>query len=218
MAPRRALSPGQERARPKTGREDALNLVARISAVVAAIIRLREGWGDRSRRATTCRTMKTSPTCSASRAHTRCSRSCSVCSMSLHLDHGGGNLSTFTGKAVASGKADGVREHRGRDGRALRPAPRPRQPRVPRFRQVHRHDGSDGGRGEGSEHSSRPAAWCTASATPYSARKTHARPSQYGFANEHFAENPLVQTALALRQVVPGVLGENKKIKNPTPT
>ena len=93
----------------KTGdyKEDALNLVARIPEVLAAVFRIREGWGaliasepergyvenfvhmlgmpgiDPEKQLKLLRTY-----------------------YNLHMDHGGGNLSTFTGKAVASGLAD----------------------------------------------------------------------------------------------------------------
>jgi citrate synthase len=93
----------------KTGdyQEDALNLVARAPELVAAIFRVRSGWGepiapdpslglidnfvhmlgvpggDNARLAEVLRAFYV-----------------------LHMDHGGGNLSTFTGKAVASGHAD----------------------------------------------------------------------------------------------------------------
>jgi len=93
----------------KTGdyKEDALNLVARIPAVLAAIFRIREGWGD---------PIPSDPSLdySANLVHmlgmpggddealAMLLRTFYV----LHMDHGGGNLSTFTGKAVASGLAD----------------------------------------------------------------------------------------------------------------
>ena len=93
----------------KTGdyQEDALNLVARIPAVLAAIFRVREGWGD---------LIPSKPELgyvenfvqmlglpdSDPDAVTKLLRIYYV----LHLDHGGGNLSTFAGKAVASGLAD----------------------------------------------------------------------------------------------------------------
>ncbi len=87
--------------------EDALNLVARIPTALAAIFRLREGWGE---------LIASEP----GRGYvnnfvhmlgmpggdeTALTRLLSVY-YNLHADHGGGNLSTFTGRAVASGLAD----------------------------------------------------------------------------------------------------------------
>ena len=40
---------------------------------------------------------------------------------------------------------------------------------------------------------------------------------QYAFGKEHFPGDPLVQTVLTLRDVVPKVLKENPKISNPYP-
>ena len=88
-------------------REDALNLIARTPEVVAAIFRLRSGWGD---------PIASKPELGLvenfvhmlgvpggdTKALTSLLRTFYV----LHMDHGGGNLSTFTGKAVASGLAD----------------------------------------------------------------------------------------------------------------
>ncbi|MDE2639441.1 MAG: citrate (Si)-synthase [Chloroflexota bacterium] len=88
-------------------REDALNMIARVPAVLAAIFRIREGWGD---------LIDSDPSLgyvenfvhmlgvpgTDEAALAKLLRIYYV----LHMDHGGGNLSTFTGKAVASGLAD----------------------------------------------------------------------------------------------------------------
>ncbi|MGC6506860.1 MAG: citrate (Si)-synthase [Myxococcota bacterium] len=87
--------------------EDGLNVVARVPALVAAIFRIRSGWGD---------PIESKPELGLienfvhmlgvpggdSVALTELLRTFYI----LHMDHGGGNLSTFTGKAVASGLAD----------------------------------------------------------------------------------------------------------------
>jgi citrate synthase len=87
--------------------EDGLNLIARVPTVIAAIFRARSGWGD---------PIESKPEMGLienfvhmlgvpggdTAALTRLLRTFYV----LHMDHGGGNLSTFTGKAVASGLAD----------------------------------------------------------------------------------------------------------------
>lgn len=93
----------------KTGdyMEDALNLVARAPELVAAIFRVRSGWGD-----------PIAPDASKGLIENfvhmldvpgadpaRLGKVLSTFYI-LHMDHGGGNLSTFTGKAVASGHAD----------------------------------------------------------------------------------------------------------------
>jgi len=93
----------------KTGdyRKDAMNVVAQLPEVVAAIFRLRGGWG--------------APIASKPELglienfvhmlgvpdgdNDRLTALLRVFYI-LHMDHGGGNLSTFSGKAVASGLAD----------------------------------------------------------------------------------------------------------------
>ena len=93
----------------KTGdyREDVLNLVARVPAVLAALFRIREGWGpliasepERGYVANFVQMLGVPGGDDA--ALTRLLGIHYV----LHMDHGGGNLSTFVGKAVASSLAD----------------------------------------------------------------------------------------------------------------
>lgn len=91
-------------------REDCLNLIAKIPVVTAAIFRLRSGWGDPILSSPELGYMEDfvqmlgvpQHDAQAKAQLTRLMRVFDV----LHLDHGGGNLSTFTGKAVASGLAD----------------------------------------------------------------------------------------------------------------
>jgi len=89
--------------------EDCRNLIAQIPVVTAALFRLREGWGE-----------PIAPTLDGymesfvemlgvpgldDDGTARLTRLMRVFDV-LHFDHGGGNLSAFTGKAVASGLAD----------------------------------------------------------------------------------------------------------------
>ncbi|MCB9680412.1 MAG: citrate (Si)-synthase [Alphaproteobacteria bacterium] len=87
--------------------EDAKNVVARAPELVAAIFRIRSGWGDpiapdpSKNLIDNFVHMLGVPDADPERLG-EVLRAFYV----LHLDHGGGNLSTFTGKAVASGLAD----------------------------------------------------------------------------------------------------------------
>ncbi len=86
--------------------EDARNAIAQVPELVAAIFRIRGGWGDpippgAGPLVEDFVRMLDVPGADAG-VLTRVLRTFYV----LHLDHGGGNLSTFTGKAVASGHAD----------------------------------------------------------------------------------------------------------------
>ncbi|MSQ02679.1 MAG: citrate (Si)-synthase [Myxococcales bacterium] len=88
-------------------REDALNVVAQMPEIVAAIYRTRSGWGKPVKSKPQLGLVENFvrmlgvPDADPERL-TRLLRVFYV----LHMDHGGGNLSTFVGKAVASGKAD----------------------------------------------------------------------------------------------------------------
>ncbi len=87
--------------------QDALNLIARSPTVIAALYRIRSGWGE---------PIASQPELGLVEnfvhmlgvpggdevALTKLLRTFYI----LHMDHGGGNLSTFVGKAVASGLAD----------------------------------------------------------------------------------------------------------------
>lgn len=87
--------------------EDALNLVARSAELIAAIYRVRSGWGEPIASKPELGLVENFvhmlgvPGADAA-ALTKLMRTFYV----LHMDHGGGNLSTFSGKAVASGLAD----------------------------------------------------------------------------------------------------------------
>jgi citrate synthase len=87
--------------------EDALNLLARAPTLLAAIFRLRSGWGEPIESKPELGLIENFvhmldvPGAEAQNL-TRLLRTFYV----FHMDHGGGNLSTFSGKAVASGLAD----------------------------------------------------------------------------------------------------------------
>ncbi|TVQ90568.1 MAG: citrate (Si)-synthase [Deltaproteobacteria bacterium] len=88
-------------------KEDALNAIARIPELVAAVFRLRSGWGEpipgKPELGLIENFVHMLGVPNADPA--RLARMLRVFYV-LHMDHGGGNLSTFTGKAVASGHAD----------------------------------------------------------------------------------------------------------------
>jgi len=196
--------------------EDCLNLIARISTLSAAIFRIREGWGDPI------------PPQEDLPFHENFAHMIGLDGAPpvmaellrlfyiLHMDHGGGNLSTFVGKAVASGKADMYASiaaamaalYGPRHGRANQEClafvksigtsdPEAVKARV---RQIMAEGGLVYGFGHAVLRQEDPRAKI-----------------QYAFGREHFPENELVQTALVLREVVPPILQENPKISNPYP-
>ena len=91
-------------------RRETIDLIAKIPVVTAAIFRIREGWGEPIAPRSDLGYMENFvhmlgvPGLSAEQ-NSKLVRLMRVFEIT-HLDHGGGNLSTFVGKAVASGKAD----------------------------------------------------------------------------------------------------------------
>ena len=88
-------------------REDALNLIARMPRLMGLIFRYREGRStdiaaDDTSKSLVQRFVDTVGVDEHLRA--KMNRVVSTY-LVLHMDHGGGNLSTFTGKSIASGKA-----------------------------------------------------------------------------------------------------------------
>jgi citrate synthase len=93
----------------KTGdyTEDGLNMIAQSSELIAAIFRIHQGWGAPIASQPALGLVENFVNMlgvpgADPAALTRLLRSFYV----LHMDHGGGNLSTFVGKSVASGLAD----------------------------------------------------------------------------------------------------------------
>lgn len=87
-------------------RKDCLTVVAQIPELVAAIFRLRSSWGDPIPSRPELGYMENFVhMLGAPKASPHLTRLMRVFSI-LHFDHGGGNLSTFVGKAIASGLED----------------------------------------------------------------------------------------------------------------
>jgi len=202
----------------KTGdwMEDALNCIARVNAVTAAIFRLRAGWGpaiaprDDLPYAANFAHMLGCPG-----AHAQLPELLRMFHV-LHMDHGGGNLSTFTGKAVASGHADvyvslaasmtalyGPLHGRANQEclRFVREVGTAEPKAVEKYvRDLIAKGGKVFGFGHAVLRAEDPRAKV-----------------QYAFGEKHFGHDPLVKTALALRSVVPPILQEIPKISNPYP-
>lgn len=88
-------------------REDALNLIARMPRLMGLIFRYREGRGENIAADDTSKSLvqRFVDTVGVDE-HLRVKMERVVSTyLVLHMDHGGGNLSTFTGKSIASGKA-----------------------------------------------------------------------------------------------------------------
>lgn len=202
----------------KTGdyEEDGLNLIARISELVAAIFRIRSGWG---------KAIPSDPSLNyidnfvhmlgQPNQHKELPRLLRAFHI-LHMDHGGGNLSTFVGKAVASGRADMYASilaamaglYGPRHGKAnqdclefVKEVGSPDKDHIRKFTEKCLKDGKlIYGFGHAVLTAEDPRA-----------------DIQYEIGKKYFADDPNVQTSLAMREVIPEVLKQNPKITNPYP-
>ena len=198
-------------------REDALNVVARMPELVANIFRLRSGWGD---------PIPSRPELGLienfvhmmgvpgadSAALTRLLRVFYV----LHLDHGGGNLSTFTGKAVASGLADLYASL----GASMAGLSGPRHGRANQncFRFVSSVGSSDPAHIEAFIRDRLANKQLIYGFGHAVLRAEDPRATiQYALGQEICPDDELFKTALAMRTVAVKVLQENPKISNPHP-
>ena len=88
-------------------KEDALNLIARMPRLMGLIFRIREGRDSNIPQDDTSLSLvdRFIHTLELENVNKEVMRRVISTYLVLHMDHGGGNLSTFTGKAVASGKA-----------------------------------------------------------------------------------------------------------------
>jgi len=202
----------------KTGdwTEDALNCIARVNAVTAAIFRIRGGWGDPiPPRGDLGYAANFAHMLGAPGAHPQLGELLRLFHV-LHMDHGGGNLSTFTGKAVASGHADVYVSLAAAMASLYGPLHGRANQECLRFvKEIGTSDKKQveafvrdllakGGKIFGYGHAV--------------LRKEDPRAKvQYAFAEKHFANDPHVKTALVLREVAPPILMENPKISNPYP-
>lgn len=197
--------------------EDAMNLVARAPELVAAIFRLHSGLGE-----------PIAPTSDKSLiddfVHMLGIPDADPAKLAellkvfyiLHVDHGGGNLSTFTGKAVASGHADIFTAMSAAMGALSGPLHGgANQACLEQLREVGTNDPDKVeqyvrdrlaskqkvfGFGHGVLRAEDPRATI-----------------QYELGQELCPDDPLFQTALAMRERAVKVLSENPKISNPHP-
>lgn len=88
-------------------KEDALNLIARMPRLMGLIFRIREGRDSNIPEDDTSLSLvdRFIHTLELENVNKEVMKRVISTYLVLHMDHGGGNLSTFTGKAVASGKA-----------------------------------------------------------------------------------------------------------------
>ena len=197
--------------------EDGLNLVARSAELIANIYRIRSGWGDPIPSKPELGLVENFvhmlgvPGADQERL-TKLLRTFYV----LHMDHGGGNLSTFTGKAVASGHADQYSSlaaamaglygplHGRANQECLNFVKTVGTTDPDEIEQFVRDTLASGGKIFGFGHAVLRAEDPRATV-------------QYKVGQELCPDDPLFQTALAMRERAVKVLKENPKISNPYP-
>ena len=203
----------------KTGdfQEDGLNLIARSAQLVASIFRIRSGWGEPIASDPSLGlvenfvAMMGVPGADAEKL-TKLLRTFYV----LHMDHGGGNLSTFSGKAVASGHADQYASlaaamaglygplHGRANQECLNFVKTVGTTDPDAIEKFVRETLAGGGKIFGFGHAVLRAEDPRATV-------------QYGLGAEICGDDPLFRTALAMRERAVKVLKENPKISNPYP-
>lgn len=202
-------------------REDMLNLVAKLPHLVAAVINYHAGWGktplpdDSLGYMENFAAMVQVPDQAAHLPEVF--RLFNI----LHYDHGGGNLSAFVGKAIASGLEDLYGSICGamcglagpRHGKA-------NQDCLTFVQEIHHQVGDHPSAGDVEallrkriEKKELIFGFGHAVLRAEDARAT----IFYEYAKKHFADHPLVKIAMHLREVGPKVLKENPKISNPYP-
>ncbi len=139
----------------------------------------------------------------------------------LHYDHGGGNLSAFVGKAVASGHQDMY----GSLSAAMSALGGPlhgkaNQDALSFVQKVHAKVGDNASVGD-VENIIKEMLEKKELIYGFGHAVLRVEDPRagifYKFGEEHFPGNPLVKTALKLREAGPNVLGQNPKITNPFP-
>jgi citrate synthase len=203
-------------------KEDCLNLIAKLPELVAVVINHHAGWGP---------TPKSHPEIGYMENFTamlnvplankeQLNKAFRLFNL-LHFDHGGGNLSTFVGKAVASGLEDMY----GSICSAMCALAGPRHGRANQdcleFVQSILEEVGENASESHVEQAIRRRLSSGQLVFGFGhavLRVEDPRASvQYDYVKKHYPENPLVKIALLLRNAGPKVLKENPKITNPYP-
>jgi len=202
--------------------EDELNVIAKLPTLVATLINYHAGWGEINPPKPELGYMENFTHMlkvpSGNPEHlTAIFKLFNV----LHYDHGGGNLSVFTGKAVASG-LEGMYGSLAASMNALS-GPRhgkANQDCLEFVKQVYAEIGDDA-TADGVEKLIRSRLENKQLVFGFGHAVLRVEDPRatvlYSVASEKYPENPLVNIATLLREAGPKVLGENPKISNPYP-
>lgn len=203
-------------------REDCLNLIAKIPEIVAAVINYHAGWNSLKPSKPELGYMENfthmlNVPGGDNEELTKVFKLFNV----LHFDHGGGNLSTFVGKAVASGLEDMY----GSITAAMCALAGPRHGKANQdcleFVQGILKEVGENATAEQVEKLLRSRLASNQLIFGFGHAVLRIEDPRaavlYATADAQFANHPLVKITRLLRQVGPKVLGENPKISNPYP-
>lgn len=208
----------------KTGdyRQDCLNLIAKAPHLVAAVINHHAGWGETPAPKSSLGYMENfAQMVKVPKAATKELVEAFKLFNILHYDHGGGNLSTFVGKAVASSLEDMY----GSIASAMCALAGPRHGRANQdcleFVQLVLNELGENATAKQVEALIRKRLEKNELVFGFGhavLRVEDARATVfYDYAKKHFANHPLVKIALLLRTEGSKVLAENPKISDPHP-
>jgi citrate synthase len=206
----------------KDYKEDCLNLIAKLPHLTATVINYHAGWGktpppDKNLGYMENFTQMLQVPEGNQKELAEVFRLFNI----LHYDHGGGNLSTFVGKAVASGLEDLY----GSICSAMCGLAGPRHGKANQdclyfVQAVLKEVGENGSKEDVKaliqkrlENQELLYGFGHAVLRAEDSRAT----ILYNLAKEKYGEHPLIKMALLLREVTPGILKENPKISNPYP-
>lgn len=203
-------------------KEDCMNLIAKLPHLVAVVINYHAGWGETPPPSGDLGYMESFARMlnvpNSDETHlAEVFRLFNI----LHYDHGGGNLSCFVGKAIASG----LEEMYGSICGAMCALAGPRHGKANQDCLTFVHTVLDevGGDASASDVENLIRKRLEAKELVFGfghavLRAEDARATIfYDYAQEHFADHPLVKIAMLLRTEGPKVLKENPKISNPYP-
>lgn len=203
-------------------REDCLNLIAKIPHIVSTVINHHAGWGRGVAPDTKLSYMENfAQMVNVPNANKEELGKVFKLFNVLHYDHGGGNLSAFTGKCVASGLEDMY----GSIASAMAALAGPRHGKANQdcleFVKLLNKELGDSPTTEQVEAVIRKRLENKELVFGFGhavLRVEDPRATvQYALASEKYGNDPLVKTALALREAGSKVLKENPKIANPYP-
>lgn len=202
-------------------REDCLNVIAKLPHLVACLINHHAGWSKTKNPDSSLGYMAAfTDMLNVPNKDPNLKEAFKFFNV-LHFDHGGGNLSTFVGKAVASG----LETMLGSLSAAMNGLAGPRhgsanQQTLEFVKTVHAHVGDAPSASDIEafirkrlENKELLFGFGHAVLRVEDPRAT----VMYDFVKEHYGDHPLVKIALLLRQVGPKILKENPKIANPYP-